>query len=49
VGLEENDDKGPTQKGETQQENDMIKNVIKQVRAIPPNRLKQSDHGQDFD
>jgi hypothetical protein len=27
----------------------VIQDVIEQVHPIPPNRLGQSDHGQDFD
>jgi hypothetical protein len=48
-GSQENDDKGPTEQGKAQQEYDVIKDVVKQVHSIPPNRLGQSDHGQDFD
>jgi hypothetical protein len=49
VGLEENDDKGPTQESEAQQENNVIKNVVEQIHPIPPNRLGQPNHGQDLD
>jgi hypothetical protein len=48
-GLEENNDKCPTEQGKAQQEYDVIEDVVKQVHPIPPNRLGQSDHGQDFD